>query len=66
MDRFFDKTRIAGFYFSRYCKDKSNINILSGGRKGLSRLYPYLTRLRKDSLIVLSEQSFLRVGHFTP
>jgi len=25
MDRFFDKTRIAGFYFSRYCKDKSNI-----------------------------------------
>ena len=25
MGRFFDKTRIAGFYFSRYCKDKSNI-----------------------------------------
>ena len=45
--------------FLAIAKIRAILNILSGGRKGLSRLYPYLTRLRKDSLIVLSEQSFL-------
>lgn len=45
--------------FLAIAKIRAILNILSGGRKGLSKLYPYLTRLRKDSLIVLSEQSFL-------